>query len=64
MISREKNIENVNFWEIEMGDIFYLCKLRGEDMIECEKLTNNLAEDEFGNIHYMFSDKIVVKEKV
>jgi hypothetical protein len=64
MMSSERNIENVNFWEVENGDIFYMCKLRGEIMIECEKLSNNLAEDEYGNIHYMFSDNIVVKEKV
>ena len=49
--------KDVNFGKIEIGELFFV-KNNG-NFVECEKLTNNMADDEKGNIYYIVSSDIV-----
>ncbi len=52
--------KNVKFGKVGINKIFYIWKKDfSEKIVECEKLTNNLAEDEFGNTFFMSSSDFV-----
>ncbi len=52
--------KNVKFGQVGINKIFYVWKKDfSERIVECEKLTNNLAEDEFGNTFFMSSSDAV-----
>lgn len=50
--------KDVNFGKIEIGELFFV-KNNDGNFAECEKLTNNMADDEKGNIYYIVSSDIV-----
>ena len=50
-----KESKCVLFGKLEVGDFFF------KEDLECEKLSNNLAEDNIGNPIYMTSSDMVLK---
>lgn len=52
----------VNFGTLEVGAIFYVSKEDAANLIECEKLTNNLVEDENGKTFFMLSSDLVIEK--
>jgi hypothetical protein len=59
MININKEMISMNFGDIAEGTFFFL----SSKSIQCEKLANNLAEDENGNIVLLVSSEPIIIQK-
>ncbi len=64
MLNSEKGsaAKMVNFGTLEIGSVFYVSKEGDAKLIECEKLANNIVEDENGKTFFMTSSDLVIEK--
>lgn len=60
----EMSKKKINFGKLTVGELFYIEKSDKDKLIECEKLTNNLSEDNEGNTFFLVSSDVVIIEPV